>query len=208
MTRTLVLVRHGQSEFNAKNLYTGRRDPALTPQGIAEARAAGRKLGESGYRFDIAFSSELRRARDTLELILAELGQQRTPIITHRALNERDYGALSGLTRLEATNLFGKINLRAWRRTFDAAPPGGESLKDTGQRVTAFYKQAILPLILAGKTTLICAHSNSLGVLIMSIEQLSADELSARHLQTGVPVAYRLRADGLVDLSLTLRPTF
>ena len=207
MKRTLVLVRHGQSEFNFKNLYTGRCDPELTPQGIAEARAAGRKLGESGYRFDIAFTSEFRRARHTLELILAELGQRELTVITDGALNERDYGALTGLSRQEATDRFGKTRLRAWRKTLDAAPPGGESIREMASRVSAFYARTILPLILQGNRILVTAHSNSLRALIMNIERLDDDAAAARGVETGVPVAYCLGADGSVDSWQILRPT-
>jgi 2,3-bisphosphoglycerate-dependent phosphoglycerate mutase len=206
MKRTLVLVRHGQSEFNSRNLYTGQRDPELTPQGIAEARAAGRKLGEGGYQFDIAFTSEFRRARHTLELILSELGQRELAVITDGALNERDYGALTGLDRQEAVDRFGKTNLRAWRRSFDAAPPGGESLKETVQRVTAFYQLTILPVVLKGKRVLVSAHSNSLRALIMNIEKLGEDEVAARGFETGVPVVYCLGADGSADSWQILRP--
>jgi 2,3-bisphosphoglycerate-dependent phosphoglycerate mutase len=206
MKRTLVLVRHGQSEFNFKKLYTGRRDPELTLQGIAEARAAGRKLSECGYRFDIAFTSEFRRARHTLELILSELGQRDLTVIVDGALNERDYGVLTGLDRQEATDRYGKINLRAWRRSFDAAPPGGESLRETVRRVTGFYDRMILPFVLEGKRMLVSAHSNSLRALIMNIEKLGEEQVATRRFETGIPVAYCLSANGSARSWETLRP--
>ena len=206
MKRIIVLVRHGQSEFNFRNLYTGRRDPELTAQGVEEARAAGRKLGESGYRFDIAFTSEFRRAQHTLELILSELGQSNLTVVRNGALNERDYGVLTGLDRQEATDRFGKINLRAWRRSFDAAPPEGESLRETVRRVTGFYDRAILPLVLEGGRILVSAHSNSLRALIMAIEKLGEEQAAARSFETGVPVAYSLSATGSANSWQILRP--
>jgi 2,3-bisphosphoglycerate-dependent phosphoglycerate mutase len=204
MKRTLVLVRHGQSEFNSRNLYTGRRDPELTPQGIAEALAAGRKLGQSGYQFDIAFTSEFRRARHTLELILSELGQRELTVITDGALNERDYGALTGLDRQEAVDRFGKINLRAWRKSFDGTPPDGESLRDTAARVSAFYDRAILPQVLDGKSVLVSAHADTLRAL--TIEKFGEESAARCSFETGVPIAYELAADGSVLSHLMLRP--
>jgi 2,3-bisphosphoglycerate-dependent phosphoglycerate mutase len=196
MKRIIVLVRHGQSEFNFRKLYTGRCDPELTPQGIEEARAAGRKLGERGHQFDIAFTSEFRRAQHTLELILAELGQGNLTVVRDGALNERDYGVLTGLDRQQATERFGKANLLAWRRSFDAAPPGGESLRETVRRATGFYERTILPFVLEGKCVLVSAHSNSLRALIMKIEKLGEDQAATRTFGTGVPIAYCLNADG------------
>jgi 2,3-bisphosphoglycerate-dependent phosphoglycerate mutase len=204
--RVVVLVRHGQSEFNFRKLYTGRRDPELTLQGVEEARAAGRKLGESGYRFDIAFTSEFRRAQHTLDLILSELGQNHLTVVRNGALNERDYGVLTGLDRQEATDRFGKANLRAWRRSFDAAPPGGESLRETVRRVAGFYDRTILPLVLDGGRVLVSAHSISLRALIMTMEKLSEERAAARSFETGVPVAYCLSATGSVDCWQTLKP--
>ena len=206
MKRIIVLVRHGQSEFNFRKLYTGRRDPELTAQGVEEARAAGRKLGESGYRFDIAFTSEFRRAQHTLELILSELDQSHLTVVRNGALNERDYGVLTGLDRQEATDRFGKTSLRAWRRSFDAAPPGGESLRETVRRVTDYYDRTILPLVLEGGRVLVSAHSNSLRALIMNIEKLGEEQAVARSFETGVPVAYRFGANGSVNSWQILRP--
>jgi 2,3-bisphosphoglycerate-dependent phosphoglycerate mutase len=206
MKRIIVLVRHGQSEFNFRKLYTGRRDPELTPQGAEEARAAGRKLGESGYQFDIAFTSEFRRAQHTLELILNELGQGHLTVVRDEALNERDYGVLTGLDRQEATDRFGKTNLRAWRRSFDAAPPGGESLRETVRRVTGFYERTILPFVLEGRRVLVSAHSNSLRALIMNIEKLGEEQAATRRFETGIPVAYCLSASGSASTCQTLRP--
>ncbi|HKG75578.1 MAG TPA: 2,3-bisphosphoglycerate-dependent phosphoglycerate mutase [Aestuariivirgaceae bacterium] len=206
MKRIIVLVRHGQSEFNSRKLYTGRCDPELTPQGIEEARAAGRKLGERGHQFDIAFTSEFRRAQHTLELILAELRQGNLTIVRDGALNERDYGVLTGLDRQQATERFGKANLLAWRRSFDAAPPGGESLRETVRRATGFYERTILPFVLEGKRVLVSAHSNSLRALIMAIEKLGEEQAAARSFETGVPVAYCMSATGSANSWQTLRP--
>jgi 2,3-bisphosphoglycerate-dependent phosphoglycerate mutase len=206
MKRILVLVRHGQSEFNFRNLYTGRRDPELTLQGIGEARAAGRTLSDTGYQFDIAFTSEFRRAQHTLEIILSELGQRDLTVIKDGALNERDYGALTGLNRHEATDRFGKTNLRAWRRSFDAAPPGGESLRETVRRVAGFYDQTIFPLLLEGRRVLVSAHSNSLRALSMNIEKLGEEQAAIRRFETGVPVVYCLSTDGSATSWQTLNP--
>jgi 2,3-bisphosphoglycerate-dependent phosphoglycerate mutase len=206
MHGTLVLVRHGQSEFNLRNLYTGRRDPKLTRLGIEQARAAGHRLAAEGYRFDTAFTSELLRARHTLHIILHELAQTDLTIVADGALNERDYGALAGLDRQQAVDRFGKINLRAWRKTFDAAPPGGESIREMSGRVSEFYSRSILPLISEGKHVLVVAHSNSLRALIMRIELLHEEEAASRRPETGIPLAYQLDADGAVASCRTLRP--
>jgi 2,3-bisphosphoglycerate-dependent phosphoglycerate mutase len=202
--RLLVLVRHGQSEWNLKNLFTGWKDPDLTAQGIAEAKEAGRKLKAQGLTFDIAFTSVLRRAQHTLELMLAELGQTDIPIKMDVALNERDYGDLSGLNKDDARKRWGEEQVHSWRRSYDVPPPGGESLKDTLARTLPYYVQEILPCVLRGQRTLVAAHGNSLRALIMVLERLSPEGILARELATGVPIIYRLNADATVASKVDL----
>jgi len=198
MDRLLVLVRHGQSDWNLKNLFTGWEDPDLSEQGIAEAKAAGRKLKATGHRFDIAFTSALKRAQHTLDLMLEELGQRDLVTIKDQALNERDYGDLTGLNKDEARKRWGKEQVHIWRRSFDIPPPGGESLKDTADRVLPYFRSKVLPRVLKGEQVLISAHGNSLRALIMELEKLSGDEIVARELATGIPIVYRLNPDGTV----------
>jgi 2,3-bisphosphoglycerate-dependent phosphoglycerate mutase len=198
MERLLVLVRHGQSEWNLKNLFTGWKDPDLTAQGIGEAQAAGRALKAMGLQFDIAYTSALTRAQHTLSLILAELGQTGLETIRDQALNERDYGELTGLDKDEARKKWGDEQVHIWRRSFDIPPPGGESLKDTAARTLPYYDRVIEPVVLSGKRVLIAAHGNSLRSLIMQLEGLTGDEIIKRELATGAPVLYRLNADGTV----------
>jgi 2,3-bisphosphoglycerate-dependent phosphoglycerate mutase len=198
MEKQLVLVRHGQSDWNLKNLFTGWQDPGLSEKGIEEAKAAGKKLKQAGYRFDIAFTSALKRAQHTLDLMLGELGQKSVKTIRDQALNERDYGDLTGLNKDEARKRWGKDQVHLWRRSFDIAPPGGESLKDTADRVLPYFEKEILPRVLKGERVLISAHGNSLRALIMMLERLSGEEIVKRELETGVPIVYRLNPDGAV----------
>jgi 2,3-bisphosphoglycerate-dependent phosphoglycerate mutase len=207
MTNTLVLVRHGQSEWNSRNLFTGRKDPDLTDKGLIEARWAGRVLKDEKHVFNVAFTSELRRAQHTLDIILAELGQTPIPVTRHGALNERDYGALTGLDKDEAKKRFGEDMVHLWRRSYDVAPPGGESLKDTGARVMPYYFDHILPLVLSGKSVLVVAHGNSLRSLIMHLEKLTGDAIWKRELATAAPVVYRLSATGEVEDHKDLVPS-
>src|SRR5438046_8594351 len=180
--RLLVLVRHGQSEWNLKNLFTGWRDVDLSEQGIAEARTAGRKLKAQGFRFDIAFTSALLRAQRTLDIMLDELGQRDIPVLKDQALNERDYGDLVGLNKDDARRRWGEEQVHIWRRSYDVAPPGGESLKDTLARSLPYYVVHIQPDVLAGKCVLISAHGNSLRALIMVLEGLTHWEIVNREL--------------------------
>lgn len=205
MSATLVLCRHGQSDWNLKNLFTGWRDPDLSEKGIAEARSAGKALKAKGLVFDIAFTSALVRAQHTCRLILEEVGQPGLETIRDQALNERDYGDLSGLNKDEARQRFGEEQVHVWRRSYDVPPPGGESLKDTAARVLPYYVHRILPQAMAGKTVLVAAHGNSLRALIMAMEGLTPDEIVKRELDTGVPIVYRLNPDTTIAAKEELR---
>jgi 2,3-bisphosphoglycerate-dependent phosphoglycerate mutase len=202
--RLLVLVRHGQSEWNLKNLFTGWRDVDLTEQGVAEAKEAGRKLKAEGITFDIAFTSALKRAQRTLDLLLTEMGQTGIPIVRDQALNERDYGDLSGLNKDDARKKWGEEQVHIWRRSYDIAPPGGESLRDTLARTLPYYVQEILPAVLQGKRTVVAAHGNSLRALVMVLEKLSPEGILKREIATGVPIIYHLNADATVASKLDL----
>ena len=195
----LVLVRHGQSEWNEKNLFTGWRDPDLTAQGIDEAKAAGQALKKQGLVFDLAFTSDLQRAQKTLTLLLAEQGQSDLPTTQNQALNERDYGDLAGLNKDDARKKWGDEQVHIWRRSYDTPPPGGESLKDTGARVLPYYESDILPHVKTGKNILIAAHGNSLRSLVMRLEGLSSAEILDVNIDTGVPYIYQMDADGAVQ---------
>jgi 2,3-bisphosphoglycerate-dependent phosphoglycerate mutase len=202
--RLLVLVRHGQSEWNLKNLFTGWKDVDLTQAGVAEARAAGRKLKAQGLGFDVAYTSALKRAQRTLDLILEEMGQTGIPIVRDQALNERDYGDLVGLNKDDARKKWGEEQVLIWRRSYDVPPPGGESLKDTVARALPYFVQEILPRVLRGERVLISAHGNSLRALIMVLERLTPEAILKRELGTGVPIVYRLNADSTVESQLDL----
>jgi 2,3-bisphosphoglycerate-dependent phosphoglycerate mutase len=201
MKNVLVLVRHGESEWNKLNLFTGWKDPDLTEKGIAEARKAGQLLKAEGHRFDIAFTSELRRAQNTLKLILEEIGQTGLETLRDQKLNERNYGDLSGLNKDDARKRWGEEQVLIWRRSYDVPPPGpeGESLKDTAARVLPYYEAKIWPAVAAGKNVLVAAHGNSLRALIMKLENLTGEQILKRELGTGVPIVYRLKADGTVE---------
>ncbi len=202
--RLLVLVRHGQSEWNLKNLFTGWRDPDLTPVGIEEAIAAGKRLHAEGYSFNVAFTSNLSRAQKTLDLILEQMGETNIPVICDEALNERDYGDLSGLNKDEARVKWGEEQVHVWRRSYDVPPPGGESLRDTVARTLPYYVKEILPRVLSGERVLVAAHGNSLRALIMVLEKLSPQGIMKRELATGVPVIYHLNPDSTVAEKLDL----
>jgi 2,3-bisphosphoglycerate-dependent phosphoglycerate mutase len=198
MDRLLVLVRHGQSEWNLKNLFTGWHDADLSEQGVAEAKAAGRKLKAKGLTFDLCFTSALIRAQRTLDLALAEIGQTGLSITRDQALNERDYGDLVGLNKDDARKKWGEEQVHLWRRSYNIAPPNGESLRDTGARVWPYYINKIQPHVLRGEKVLIAAHGNSLRALIMALDGLTPDEVVKLELATGVPVVYRLNADSTI----------
>lgn len=198
MDRLLVLVRHGQSEWNLKNLFTGWRDPGLTEKGVAEASRAGALLAAEGLGFDIAYTSLLTRAQRTCQLVLSEMGQSGLKTIADQALNERDYGDLSGLNKDDARAKFGEEQVHTWRRSYDIPPPGGESLRDTVARTLPYYVQEILPGVLRGERTLVAAHGNSLRALVMVLEKLSPAGIMKRELATGAPILYRLGPDATV----------
>ena len=198
MNRLLVLVRHGESEWNSRNLFTGWKDVDLSPGGIEEARSAGRKLKAKSLRFDVAYTSALIRAQNTLKLMLEELGQSGLEEHRDQALNERDYGDLAGLNKDDARKKWGEEQVHIWRRSYDVPPPGGESLKDTGARVWPYYMHEMQPHVLRGKTVLVAAHGNSLRALIMALDGLSGEEVVKLELGTGVPIVYRLNADSTV----------
>jgi len=198
MDRLLVLVRHGQSEWNLKNLFTGWKDPGLTEKGIGEAKAAGQRLKALGLSFDVAYTSALTRAQNTCALILDQLGQSSLNTIRDQALNERDYGDLSGLNKDDARAKWGEDQVHVWRRSYDVAPPGGESLKDTVARVLPYYCQEILPRVLRGERVIVAAHGNSLRALVMVLDRLTPQTIPSMELDTGVPLVYRLNADSTV----------
>ena len=202
--RLLVLVRHGESDWNKKNLFTGWRDIDLTEQGVKEAREAGRKLKSQGLTFDVAFTSALIRAQRTLDLMLEELGQTKIPVFKDQALNERDYGDLSGLNKDDARKKWGEEQVHIWRRSYDIAPPGGESLRDTAARVLPYYIQEILPRVLRGERVLVSAHGNSLRALVMVLDKHTTESITQLNIATGVPMIYRLNADSTVASKLDL----
>jgi len=198
MDNVLVLIRHGQSEWNVKNLFTGWTDVHLTEKGIEEAKVAGARMKKRGYKFDMAYTSHLARAWNTLILILDEIGQEGLPTIAHKALNERDYGDLAGLNKDDARKKWGDEQVHIWRRSFDTRPPGGESLKDTADRVLPYFEEEVMPRMQNGENVLIAAHGNSLRALIMHLDKLAPDEVTKLVLPTGSPVIYQFNEDGSV----------
>ncbi len=194
----LVLVRHGQSEWNLKNIFTGWHDVDLTEKGAIEARSAGEKLKKLGVKFDTAFTSNLVRAQKTLAIILGELCIPNLPTEKNLALNERDYGDLTGQNKAEAAAKFGAEQVQIWRRSFDVAPPGGESLKDTAARTLPYFDAKIMPVVRIGKNVLVSAHGNSLRSIVMQLDQLSAEEIVKLEIPTGVPIVYEVDTNGKV----------
>jgi 2,3-bisphosphoglycerate-dependent phosphoglycerate mutase len=199
MERILVLVRHGQSEWNLKNIFTGWKDPGLTEKGIGEAHAAGQRLASRGFTFDQAFTSELTRAQHTLKLILTEIDGSGIEVVHDQALNERDYGELSGLNKDDARARWGEEQVYIWRRSYDVRPPGGESLKDTVARVLPYYIRTILPAVLDGQRVIVSAHGNSLRALMMVLDDLTPAAIPSMEVFTGVPIIYRLKPNSIVD---------
>ena len=191
MTKSnLVLVRHGQSEWNKKNLFTGWKDPELTELGIEEAIQAGKQLKQSDIKFDVMFTSDLFRAQETGRLILEQMNQTDIATIKDQSLNERNYGELAGLNKDDARKKWGEEQVHIWRRSFDVPPPGGESLKNTAERVLPYFESKILPEVIKGKNILIAAHGNSLRALVMKLEDISPDEIVKLEIATGDPLMY------------------
>ncbi len=192
----LVLIRHGESQWNLENRFTGWVDVPLSPKGIEEAKAAGQKLAD--FKFDRAFSSVLARANETLRLVLETIVQTTIPIEKDKALNERMYGELQGLNKAETAKKFGDEQVKIWRRSYDVRPPGGESLKDTAERVLPYYESRIKPYVLKGETILIAAHGNSLRALVMQLEHLTREQVLELNIPTGAPLLYELDNSGTV----------
>lgn len=201
---SLVLVRHGQSQWNEKNIFTGWKNPDLTELGIKEAIKAGIALKKSGYKFDLMFTSVLLRAIRTGKLILEELDQKDLKVIENEALNERDYGDLSGLNKDEAKKRWGSDQVHTWRRSFDTPPPQGESLKNTAERVLPYFSENILPLIRKNQKIIVAAHGNSLRALVMHLDNLSPDEVVRLEIPTGMPICYQINNQGQVQNKILL----
>ncbi|WP_336279425.1 2,3-bisphosphoglycerate-dependent phosphoglycerate mutase [Bartonella sp. CB175] len=206
MERTLVLIRHGQSEWNVKNLFTGWKDPNLTEKGHEEAITAGKNLKEAGLKFDIAYTSALQRAQKTAQHILDQMGQSDLQLVKTPALNERDYGDLSGLNKDEVRQQWGQEQVQIWRRSYAIAPPNGESLRDTGARVWPYYLYHIQPHILRFQAVLVAAHGNSLRALIMALEGLNSEEIISQELATGIPIIYTFNSDSTIASKTILTP--
>ena len=190
MKSKLVLVRHGQSEWNAKNLFTGWKDPKLTDLGIQEAIKAGDLLETRNLKFDLMFTSDLFRAQETGRLILEQMNQTDIQVIEDQSLNERNYGDLAGLNKDEAREKWGEEQVHIWRRSFDVPPPGGESLKNTAERVLPYFEIKIMPKVKEGLNILIAAHGNSLRALVMELEKISSEEIVKLEIATGDPLTY------------------
>jgi 2,3-bisphosphoglycerate-dependent phosphoglycerate mutase len=192
----LVIIRHGQSQWNLENRFTGWVDVDLSPKGVEEAKNAAEMLKD--YKFDEAYTSNLQRAQKTLTAILDITGQADIPVTKHEALNERMYGDLQGLDKAETAEKYGKEQVHIWRRSYDVPPPNGESLKDTEARVIPYYKENIEPLLKAGKSIIISAHGNSLRALIMYLENLTPEEILQKELGTARPIIYQLDGEAKV----------
>tara|TARA_B110000014_G_scaffold183126_1_gene132221 strand:- start:210 stop:818 length:609 start_codon:yes stop_codon:yes gene_type:complete len=196
----LVLIRHGQSEWNEQNLFTGWKDPKLTQKGINEAVKAGKELKEAGYSFDKMFTSGLFRAQDTGRIVLEQMDIPSIEVIKDISLNERNYGDLAGLNKDEARKKWGEDQVHIWRRSFDVPPPGGESLKDTAERVLPYFKENIIPELLGGLNILVAAHGNSLRALVMELEEISPEEIVKLEISTGVPLIYKYKENNIERL--------
>ena len=193
----LILIRHGQSEWNALNQFTGWKDPDLTAKGIEEAHNAGKIINNLKINFDLAFTSALIRAQNTAEIILKEINQPLSTI-KNQALNERNYGDLAGLNKDDARKRWGDEQVHIWRRSYDIPPPGGESLKDTGERVLPFFMKEIHPHVCKGKNVLVAAHGNSLRSLIKFLDNISDEDIVKLEIPTGAPIHYVINEDGSV----------
>ena len=203
-SRNLILVRHGQSEWNSKNLFTGWKDPGLTELGVKEAKDAGILIANKGILFDLMYTSMLTRAQKTGDLILQEMRHPEITIIKNEALNERNYGSLAGLNKDDARKKWGDDQVHIWRRSFDIPPPDGESLKDTAERVLPYFKSEIMPKVIEGSSILIAAHGNSLRSLIMDLDSISSEEIVNLEIPTGAPIQYIFNEDGSVNKKIKL----
>ena len=203
-SRNLILVRHGQSEWNAKNLFTGWKDPGLTDQGVSEAKNAGKLILEQKIEFDVMYTSMLSRAQKTGDIILGILNHKEIPIIKNEALNERHYGSLAGLNKDDARKKWGDEQVHIWRRSFDMPPPDGESLKDTADRVLPYFETEIMPKVISGSSILIAAHGNSLRALIMKLDSISPEDIVKLEIPTGAPIQYEFTSEGIVDKKTNL----
>ena len=197
-TRNLILVRHGQSEWNEQNLFTGWKDPGLTELGIKEAKNAGSLISDKGIQFDEMFTSMLVRAQDTGTIILDSINQQNISITKNKALNERNYGSLAGLNKDDARKKWGEEQVHIWRRSFDIPPPEGESLKDTAERVLPYFHEYIMPKVIQGLSILVAAHGNSLRALIMELDLISSEDIVKLEIPTGAPIQYEFNQNGEV----------
>jgi 2,3-bisphosphoglycerate-dependent phosphoglycerate mutase len=191
----LALVRHGESQWNLENRFTGWVDVPLSAKGIEEAAAAGERLKKEGLKFDVAFTSDLQRAQNTLKLILEKLGQTGIPVTKDKALNERHYGDLQGLNKAETAQKFGDEQVKIWRRSYDIAPPKGESLKDTAARTIPYFDEKIVAELKKGKNVIVAAHGNSLRSIVMHLDKLSKEQVLELNLGTAVPILYALGPD-------------
>jgi 2,3-bisphosphoglycerate-dependent phosphoglycerate mutase len=203
-SRNLILVRHGQSEWNSKNLFTGWKDPGLTELGVKEAKNAGKLIADKGILFDLMYTSMLTRAQKTGDLILQEMRHPEITIIKNEALNERNYGSLAGLNKDDARKKWGDDQVHIWRRSFDIPPPDGESLKDTAERVLPYFKSEIMPKVIEGSSILIAAHGNSLRSLIMELDSISSEEIVNLEIPTGAPIQYIFNEDGSINKKIKL----
>ena len=202
--RNLILVMHGQSEWNSKNLFTGWKDPGLTELGVKEAKNAGKLIANKGILFNLMYTSMLTRAQKTGDLILQEMRHPEITIIKNEALNERNYGSLAGLNKDDARKKWGDDQVHIWRRSFDIPPPDGESLKDTAERVLPYFKSEIMPKVIEGSSILIAAHGNSLRSLIMDLDSISSEEIVNLEIPTGAPIQYIFNEDGSVNKKIKL----
>jgi 2,3-bisphosphoglycerate-dependent phosphoglycerate mutase len=206
MTAKLVLVRHGQSQWNLENRFTGWVDVPLSEKGLEEAKQAGVSL--KGIHFDRAFTSNLKRAQNTLKIILEQIGQSNLSVEKDQALNERHYGALQGLDKKETAIKFSAEQVHIWRRSYDIPPPKdktdqnpegiSESLKDTAARTLPYFKSKILPLVTSGKNVLVAAHGNSLRSIVMELEHMTRDQVLDLNIPTGVPITYEIDSSGRI----------
>ncbi|MGH7198832.1 MAG: 2,3-bisphosphoglycerate-dependent phosphoglycerate mutase [Candidatus Omnitrophota bacterium] len=186
----LVLVRHGESQWNLENRFTGWVDVPLSEKGVKEAKAAGEKIKKQNIHFDTAYTSKLKRAQHTLEIILEALGQKSVPVHEDQALNERHYGELQGLNKAETAQKFGEHQVKVWRRSYDVAPPGGESLKDTAARTLPYFESKIMKDLKKGHNIIVSAHGNSLRSIVMDLDKLTKEQVLELNLATGIPIIY------------------